>query len=146
MCRDFGRETLTLTQSQVDALRNYAWPGNVRELKNVIERAVILSNDRHLRLDLSMPEARLDPPNVGEPSDIATGEPTFLTDEVMRDRVRLNLIAALEYADWRVSGQNGAARLLGLKPTTLTDRIHAMDIERPDTARSARGRRSGNKA
>jgi PAS domain S-box-containing protein len=145
VCRDFGRETLALTQSQVDALRNYAWPGNVRELKNVIERAVILSTDRHLRLDLSMPEARLDPPNAGEPSAIATGEPAFLTDDSMRDRVRLNLIAALEYADWRVSGQNGAARLLGLKPSTLTDRMHAMDIERPTVTHSAHGRRSRGK-
>ena len=146
VCRDFGRETLTLTQSQVDALRNYAWPGNVRELKNVIERAVILSDERHLRLDLSMPEARLDPPNAGEPSGVGTGEASFLTDEAMRERVRLNMIAALDYADWRVSGEHGAARLLGIKPSTLTDRMHAMDIERPAAAHSVRGRRSRGKA
>ncbi len=138
VCRDFGRETLTLAQSQVDALRVYDWPGNVRELKNVIERAVILSDDRHLRLDLSMPEAQLHPPTVDEPSSVSDGTPSFLTDEEMRERVRYNMIAALEYADWRVSGENGAARLLGLKPSTLTDRMHSMDIERPTLDRRSR--------
>ncbi len=142
VCRDFGRELLALTRSQVDALRAYDWPGNVRELKNVIERAVILSDDRHLRLDLSMPEAQLGPPAAaevhdgdlsGDPHDV----PSFVTDQTMRERIRQNLIAALEYTDWRVSGENGAARLLGLKPTTLTDRMHSMDIERP-----SRGKRS----
>jgi len=138
VCRDFGRETLTFTQSQVDALRVYDWPGNVRELKNVIERAVILSDDRHLRLDLSMPEAQLHPPTIDELSSVANDTPSFLTDEAMRERVRHNLIAALEYADWRVSGENGAARLLGLKPSTLTDRMHAMDIDRPALGRRSR--------
>lgn len=138
VCRDFGRETLALTQSQVDALRAYDWPGNVRELKNVIERAVILSDDRHLRLDLSMPEAQLHPPDIGEPSTASDGAPPFLTDEEMRGRVRQNLIAALEFADWRVSGEHGAAQLLGLKPSTLTDRIRSMNIERSTPKRRSR--------
>ena len=54
-CKDFGREVLTLTRTQTANLRGYDWPGNVRELKNVIERAVILSTGKVLRLDLSMP-------------------------------------------------------------------------------------------
>lgn len=136
VCRDFGREKLVLTQSQVDALRAYDWPGNVRELKNVIERAVILSDDRHLRLDLSMPEAHLLPP--GDDDQSPTPEAVFVTDEQMRERVRRNMIAALEYCDWRVSGKSGAARLLGLKPSTLTDRMRSMDIEKP--ARGGRTR------
>jgi len=138
VCRDFGRETLTFTQSQVDALRVYDWPGNVRELRNVIERAVILSDDRHLRLDLSMPEAQLKPPFFDAPSFDPAGAPSFLTDQAMRERIRQNMIAALESADWRVSGENGAAQLLGLKPSTLTDRMHSMDIERPGRNRRSR--------
>ncbi|MDH3977541.1 MAG: hydrogenase, partial [Gammaproteobacteria bacterium] len=55
----------------------------------------------------------------------------FMTDEEMRNYMRHNLLNALEAANWRVSGENGAAKLLGLKPTTLTDRMRAMDIERP---------------
>jgi len=139
VCRDFGREMPTLTQSQVDALRAYDWPGNVRELKNVIERAVILSDERHLRLDLSMPGAQPDLPNLDEPFSVTDGGPSFLTDVAMRDWVRRNLIAALESADWRVSGEHGAARLLGLKPSTLADRMRSMDIERPARGRHSRG-------
>ena len=131
VCREFGRPVFALTQSQVDALRAYSWPGNVRELKNVIERAVILSDDHHLRLDLSMPEAQLLAPGIDtEAKDPESAKP-FMTDEEMRNYMRHNLLNALEAANWRVSGENGAAKLLGLKPTTLTDRMRAMDIERP---------------
>ena len=54
-CKDFGRDVLTLTRAQTEIVRSYHWPGNIRELKNVIERAVILSQGKVLRLDLSMP-------------------------------------------------------------------------------------------
>ncbi|MGB5336167.1 MAG: sigma 54-interacting transcriptional regulator, partial [Woeseiaceae bacterium] len=57
-CKDFGRDILTLTRAQAAILRTYDWPGNVREMKNVIERAVILSQGKVLRLDLSMPALR----------------------------------------------------------------------------------------
>jgi transcriptional regulator with GAF, ATPase, and Fis domain len=49
----------------------------------------------------------------------------------MRARNRTNMIAALEAAEWRVSGERGAARLLGIKPSTLTDRMRSLGIERP---------------
>jgi transcriptional regulator with GAF, ATPase, and Fis domain len=131
VCRDFGREPMSLTKKQVEALRRYSWPGNVRELKNVIERAVILSEDRHLRLDLSLTDAGLAPPG---PADGASGEavvsPAYVTDAEMRERMRANLVAALEAANWRVSGKNGAAILLGMKPSTLTDRMRTFDIKR----------------
>jgi PAS domain S-box-containing protein len=133
VCRDFGRAPLTFTQKQVDALRRYDWPGNVRELKNVIERAVILSDDQHLRLDLSLPEAGLASPAAEAretPEPEAEPQP-FLTDAEMRERTRANLVAALEAAEWRVSGERGAAQLLGIKPSTLTDRMRSLGIERP---------------
>ncbi|MBT8441411.1 MAG: hypothetical protein KJO76_03415, partial [Gammaproteobacteria bacterium] len=132
ICRDFGRDPMTLTQKQVDALRRYDWPGNVRELKNVIERAVILSEDHHLRLDLSLTDAGLSSPLPAddEPDD-RPGTPAFLTEEEMRERIRANMAAALEAAGWRVSGDNGAAKLLGIKPSTLTDRMRSLGIERP---------------
>jgi transcriptional regulator with GAF, ATPase, and Fis domain len=49
----------------------------------------------------------------------------------MRERTRANMVGALEAADWRVSGERGAARLLGIKPSTLTDRMRSLGIERP---------------
>ncbi len=133
VCREFGRSCPTITQAQADALRRYPWPGNVRELKNVIERAVILSTGDNLRLDLSLPEAQVGVSvvPVAAPAAGATGEARpFLTEAQMRDRQRNNLIAALETAGWRVAGKGGAADLLGIRPSTLADRIRSFQIQR----------------
>ena len=126
--KDFGREPMTLTRGQANKLRQYDWPGNVRELKNVIERAVILSPGNVLRLEASLPEAALATPVHAE--DSATGS-AFLTEKEMREFQKNNLIAVLKLADWRVSGAGGAADLLGVKPTTLADRIRTYGIRKP---------------
>tara|TARA_R110000782_G_scaffold39383_22_gene91563 strand:- start:211 stop:2010 length:1800 start_codon:yes stop_codon:yes gene_type:complete len=127
-CNDFGRDDLTLTQSQAANLRAYNWPGNIRELKNVIERAVILSTGKVLRLDLSMPDLRFD---SGEQADVATDGHDVLTEKAMREFQRNNTIKALEQSNWKVSGAGGAAAILGIKPTTLADRIRSMKIKKP---------------
>ena len=133
VCREFGRPCPQITQTQADALRRYAWPGNVRELKNVIERAVILSTGETLRLDLSLPEAQLGAglaPSAAN-SDPPVGEARpFLTEIEMRDQQRANIKAALEAARWRVAGKGGAADLLGIRPSTLTDRMKSLHIRR----------------
>ena len=127
-CQDFGREPMTLTRGQANKLRRYKWPGNVRELKNVIERAVILSPGNVLRLEASLPEAVLDD---AAPDDDGAPEPSFLTEAEMREFQKKNLVAALKESDWRVSGPGGAAELLGMKPTTLADRIRTWGIRKP---------------
>jgi transcriptional regulator with GAF, ATPase, and Fis domain len=127
-CKDFGREALTLTRSQVANMKSYGWPGNVRELKNVIERAVILSPGKSLRLDLSMPELKFDD-EPAVPAEPRGEEP--MTEKEMREFQKTNLIKALERADWKVSGKGGAAELLGVRPTTLADRIRTFRIKRP---------------
>jgi PAS domain S-box-containing protein len=129
VCRDFGRACPALTQTQVDALRRYDWPGNIRELKNVIERAVILSRGGSLLLDL--PDSTLVPtlpPSAVEAPVVARD---FLTEEEMKQRQRDNLAAALAAADWRIAGEGGAAELLGVKPSTLADRMRSMGLQRP---------------
>ncbi len=131
-CRDFGRELLTLTRDQADYLRAYQWPGNVRELKNVIERAVILSQGKVLRLDLSMPGFE---PESAAAETTGEREVRLLTEEEIKKLQRDNLVKALTIADWRVSGKGGAAELLGLKPTTLADRMRSYGIERPRRTR-----------
>ncbi len=129
-CMDFGREILTLTRAQAANLRSYDWPGNVRELKNVIERAVILSQGKVLRLDLSMPVLRAEnseqEENDGDADEI-------LTEKQIKDLQKTNLIRALKRSNWRVSGAGGAAELLGVRPTTLADRIRSYDIKRPES-------------
>jgi PAS domain S-box-containing protein len=131
-CTDFGREPMTLTRGQANRLRRYDWPGNVRELKNVIERAVILSPGDVLRLEASMPAETGD---VSAAQD-EPGESGFLTEKEMRDFQRNNTITALEAANWRVSGPGGAADMLGVKPTTLADRIRTYGIRRPPRQRT----------
>jgi len=130
-----------LTQSQADALRAYAWPGNVRELKNVIERAIILSTGDVLHLDLP---GRPGPGPAPAPlTPVAAlpgaGAAGFVSDAAMREAQRANLLAALEAADWRIAGPGGAAELLGVRPSTLADRVKTLGIRRPVPAR--RGRR-----
>ena len=110
-------------------LLKYSWPGNVRELKNVIERAVILSPGNVLRLDLSMPN--LNGATIPAPVAELPVENKVLTEEEMQDLRRKNIIAALEQSSWRVSGPNGAAELLGVRPTTLADRIRVLGIRKP---------------
>ena len=128
--RDFGRPMPTLTQGQVEQLRAYDWPGNVRELKNVIERAVILSQGDTLRLDLATPDT-VAPGTMHEAANYGYVEREFLTEAEMKIRQKDNLVAALDAADWRVSGAGGAAELLGIKPSTLSDRMRSMGITRP---------------
>ena len=127
-CKDFGREALTLTRTQAQKLRDYDWPGNVRELKNVIERAVILSAGKVLRLDLSMPDLQLDLEDEQPMNERFSG---VLTESEMREFQHRNIVAALQQTGWRVSGKGGAAELLGVKPTTLADRIRSFGIRKP---------------
>lgn len=130
-CKDFGRDDLALTQSQAANLRAYDWPGNIRELKNVIERAVILSTGKVLRLDLSMPGLRTGSDDFSE-SEVASND--VLTEQDMREFQRNNIVKALQRANWKVSGSGGAAELLAIKPTTLADRIRALKIKKPEAA------------
>lgn len=127
-CKDFGREILTLTRAQAENLRAYDWPGNIRELKNVIERAVILSQGKVLRLDMSMSDLTAEP----EESKTAGMQADYiLTEQQIKELQRANLMRALESTNWKVSGTGGAAELLGVRPTTLADRVRTYNIKRP---------------
>jgi transcriptional regulator with GAF, ATPase, and Fis domain len=140
VCREFGRPCPPITQTQADSLRRYPWPGNVRELKNVIERAVILSTADALHLDLALPEGQY-PASPVRPAapPVADAPHTVLTEAQMRDQQRANLVAALEAAQWRVSGKGGAAELLGIRPSTLSDRMTTLGIKRPQNHGKASG-------
>jgi PAS domain S-box-containing protein len=130
-CQDFGHRPLTLSRQQASLLKQYNWPGNIRELKNVIERAVILSQGKVLRLDLAM--ANILEPELDTADDEAGGEATrrILTEDEIQALTRKNMLTALGVTGWRVSGPKGAAKLLGLKPTTLADRMKKLGISRP---------------
>ncbi|WP_411389169.1 sigma 54-interacting transcriptional regulator [Pseudomonas sp. MPB23] len=111
-----------LRASDMERLQRYSWPGNIRELQNVIERALITSPEPHLNLDLPDDSAQALParPDV---------TPTILTDEQIRLLERNNTLAALHACQGRLFGKDGAAQLLGLKPTTLASRLKRLGIE-----------------
>ena len=118
-----------LTREQIDGMLSYGWPGNVRELQNVIERAVITLKQGSLNLEHALPEAGAGP--AGESRDEeAAQRKRVLTRRELEDLEKQNIIAALEQTGWRVSGERGAANLLGLPPTTLASRIKALGITR----------------
>ncbi|HSG66749.1 MAG TPA: sigma 54-interacting transcriptional regulator, partial [Gammaproteobacteria bacterium] len=135
VCTEFGRPPLSLSKQQAQLLKEYTWPGNARELKNVIERAVILSSGKVLRLDLAM--ADMLQPGVARDARTEDSAPGIMTEKELLALQRDNVLAALRLSDWRVSGPNGAARLLGLKPTTLNDRIRKFGLKKPRPGGSA---------
>ncbi len=128
-CAELRKGAPLITRQQLASLKAHDWPGNVRELKNVIERAVILSSGKRLRLDLVLPSAKAEATSERERD---AGE--FLTEEEMTQLERENLRTALAAADWRVSGEGGAAELLGIKPSTLAYRMKQLGVKRPTSA------------
>lgn len=115
-----------LKKRHVEALECYAWPGNVRELQNVIERALILARSGPLEFDLPDSSG-----SVGKraPRETASGDPSrILSYDELRNLERANIRAALEMTRWRVSGARGAAKLLGIKPTTLASKIKSLGL------------------
>jgi transcriptional regulator with GAF, ATPase, and Fis domain len=128
--RELGCPRPRLTQAGIEALQSYDWPGNIRELRNVIERSVIFARGGVLEFDLPVmdPSAALTPaaPRVGGRADLE-----FLTHSEMQRLERENLFAVLEKTGWKIKGIDGAAELLGVKPTTLISRIGKMGLKRP---------------
>ena len=126
-CVRFNRPRLTLRISDVETLKAYHWPGNVRELENVIERQVITA-DRHLDFDLtSRDQGELSVPDDKQPPARHSGT-EVMTDKDIQTLERNNLIRALTATAGRVSGDDGAAAMLGMKPTTLSSRLKKLNI------------------
>lgn len=117
---------LKLSRADIDRLGQYSWPGNVRELENAIERAAILASNNRLRFDLL--------PIGSHTGSVAPQKEERLSPIVTEDERRIrdhnNILAALAATDGRVFGPDGAATLLGLRPTTLISRIKKLGIER----------------
>jgi formate hydrogenlyase transcriptional activator len=110
----------------MSALRAYDWPGNIRELRNVIERAVILSDDGVLAAPwLPSPASARRVGAVVPAAAANTTTPTF------KDAERRLIVGALEAVGWVIGGAKGAAARLGLNRTTLIHKMKRLGIERP---------------
>jgi transcriptional regulator with GAF, ATPase, and Fis domain len=106
----------------VQRLQQYDWPGNVRELQHVVERAVITSTGSQLNIELPTPAT------ASRLTEAPATDPVVRTDAQIRQIEADNIRAALKAANGKVSGPGGAARLLGMKPTTVASRIKALGI------------------
>ncbi len=110
-----GSRVEKIPQAVMERLVRYSWPGNVRELENVVERALILSPEKTLRLEKGFGGAA-----------VAAEEPQRLSDVE-----RAHILSVLEVCGWKIKGQNNAAERLGLPPPTLRDRMKKLGIVRP---------------
>ena len=131
--RRMGRTIAPLTPDCVRRLQAYPWPGNVRELQNVIERAVITASDGCLNLTRALPEAM--PSDSGHSTDQPTEASAIRTAKELEEFERTNILRALQSSDWKVSGERGAARLLGMNASTLSSRMKALGISKPGGSR-----------
>jgi transcriptional regulator with GAF, ATPase, and Fis domain len=122
--RRLGKPVERVGSGSIEALRQHDWPGNIRELENVIQRAIILSQDGVVDLSKFVGEQVND-----VPSQTNLDRPRTLVD-VERDHIQ-NI---LRQSVWRIEGDSGAARRLGLHPSTLRSRMLRLGIHRPAKA------------
>ncbi|MCG8693842.1 MAG: sigma 54-interacting transcriptional regulator, partial [Minwuiales bacterium] len=112
-----------LTPGNLRELEQYDWPGNVRELQNIIERAVITARGGALHFALA------DDAGVRRGAGRMSDAEEVVSEREMKRRERANMMAALEQAGGKIYGPNGAATLLGVKPTTLAARLKTMGLK-----------------
>jgi DNA-binding NtrC family response regulator len=125
-----GRRPPKLRKVDRQRLEAYAWPGNVRELQNAMERSMIVWRGGPLDFDFASPSQGA--PSVrGVIADDGDDDSPLLTEQALRELERENLRRALRRTRWKVSGPDGAAELLGLRPTTLASRMRKLGLERP---------------
>jgi formate hydrogenlyase transcriptional activator len=109
--KQMGKTVQSVSKKSMDLLCQYTWPGNIRELRNVIEHAVILSQGETLRLEM--------PKNLIEHS---------VNQASLEDTERQAILRALKQTGWQIKGDNGAAEILNLKPSTLYSKMKKLGI------------------
>jgi PAS domain S-box-containing protein len=114
-----GKKIESVSQKLMNALQSYNWPGNVRELENIIERAVILAAGDFLQIE-DLPHDLI---KSGKQPKSDTGK--------LREMEKVHILKILKECNWIIDGNRGAARRLGLPPSSLRDRIKKLGLRKP---------------
>jgi len=114
--KKLGKEIKSVSPATHKTLRDYSWPGNIRELANVIERAVINTQGSVLRVV----------------DHFGASQAEELQRKTLEEMEREYITGILNDAEWRIEGLNGAARILGLNPSTLRTRMAKLGIQKPN--------------
>ncbi|WNB74867.1 sigma-54-dependent Fis family transcriptional regulator [Methylomonas koyamae] len=115
----FGKKITTIPERLMSDMQSYIWPGNIRELQHIIERAVILTNGSQL--------ANVECVHATASAGAQAAGPILTLDEAERQHI----LKALEATSWRIAGNQGAAKILGVPSTTLRSRMERLDISKP---------------
>ncbi len=117
LSKKLGKEITSIPPATLNTLCDYSWPGNVRELANVVERAVINTQGEVLR--------------IVDHFEAIQAEELELSKKTLEETEREYITDILSDTSWRIEGPNGAARILGLNPSTLRTRMAKMGIQKP---------------
>ncbi len=128
-CQRLNLPLPRLTRANVQALMEYPWPGNIRELQNVMERAAIVMRNGKLTIDLPSADGRVEAMKQDAVSESAPLPDRILTAAEMLEVEKQNLKRALASCAGKVAGEDGAAMLLGMKPTTVYSRIKSWKLD-----------------
>ena len=112
-----GKKITSIPSKTMDTLMEYNWPGNIRELENIIERSLILSHDGVLEYGDWLPTQK----QAGK---------TNKSNQKLEDVEKEHIIEVLNKTNWKVSGERGAAKILGINATTLEARMKKSGIKR----------------
>jgi PAS domain S-box-containing protein len=123
ICKRANKVHPKVSLAQLENLKAYHWPGNIRELENIIERQVILSSDNKLYFDFLS--------STTFPRAVSQVHPVDILNEAQKIKLSVSSIEmALKQANGKIYGEDGAAAILGLKPTTLASRIKKYNIKK----------------
>ena len=130
LSKKLGKTIDAIPQETMAKLRNYPWPGNVRELRNVLERAVIITQGSKLHLidDLDSQALQLD---FQQQQDVVVAPLAGPATETLEQTEYNVILRTLKNVHWKVEGRGGAAELLNLHPSTLRSKMRKLGIERP---------------